>query len=276
MKFDSNRAWQDSVAAVRANREVLFAVAGVFFLLPSLLAGVLLTGLETQIYTNFENKTLVNQLVMDNIGTLFGVGLGSVVMQLIGYFALARLLADRARPTVGTVIASAIRALPTLIATMVIALAATMAVLVLPAALFAPLGGAGAALGAVVSLFGIALLIHAAVRVSLLVPVVVNDGLLNPVHALRRSWQLTRRHALRLFGFFCLLMLAYLIIGMVVNMALITPVLLLAGEGNLPTLWAALVSGLFNAVASVVTVAVLVAIHRQLSSDSAAPGRPFE
>ena len=40
MKFDSNGAWLDAMAAVRANRQVLLAVAGVFFLLPTLLSTV--------------------------------------------------------------------------------------------------------------------------------------------------------------------------------------------------------------------------------------------
>ena len=36
MKFDASRAWKEASEAVTANREVLFAIAGVFILLPTL------------------------------------------------------------------------------------------------------------------------------------------------------------------------------------------------------------------------------------------------
>ena len=35
MRFDSNLAWKDAASAVSANRDVLLALAGVFFVLPS-------------------------------------------------------------------------------------------------------------------------------------------------------------------------------------------------------------------------------------------------
>ena len=35
MRFDSNQAWKDAASAVSANRDVLLALAGVFFVLPS-------------------------------------------------------------------------------------------------------------------------------------------------------------------------------------------------------------------------------------------------
>lgn len=41
MKFDSNRAWKEASAAISANREVVFALAGVFFLLPGLAMALL-------------------------------------------------------------------------------------------------------------------------------------------------------------------------------------------------------------------------------------------
>jgi len=36
MKFDGNLVWQQASAAVSANREVVLALAGVFFMLPAL------------------------------------------------------------------------------------------------------------------------------------------------------------------------------------------------------------------------------------------------
>ncbi|MFD2135472.1 hypothetical protein ACFSLT_10020 [Novosphingobium resinovorum] len=40
MKFDSSRAWSQASQAVSANREVVLALAGVFFLLPQLMFSI--------------------------------------------------------------------------------------------------------------------------------------------------------------------------------------------------------------------------------------------
>ena len=41
MRFDSNRAWQEATKLVSANRDVLWALAGVFLVLPSFAVGIL-------------------------------------------------------------------------------------------------------------------------------------------------------------------------------------------------------------------------------------------
>ena len=40
-KLDTNAAWKEASAIVSANREVLLALAGVFFMLPSLALSVI-------------------------------------------------------------------------------------------------------------------------------------------------------------------------------------------------------------------------------------------
>ena len=42
MTFDSNRAWKEASGAISANRDVVLALAGVFFLLPGLVSALLL------------------------------------------------------------------------------------------------------------------------------------------------------------------------------------------------------------------------------------------
>lgn len=46
MKFDSNLAWKQASSSIGANREVLLALAGVFFLLPSLVFALFLPAPE--------------------------------------------------------------------------------------------------------------------------------------------------------------------------------------------------------------------------------------
>lgn len=274
MQFDSNRAWTEALAEVKANRDVLLAVAGVFFLLPSLLSAVFLTDIQAQMMQNLGKQAVLEQIMSENTGTIFGVGLGSLLMQGVGYLAVMALLGDRGRPTVGEALGRGLRALPTLALATLLYFAAFFLISGIIGAVLSVLGAAGAALTMVIVL---ALLVYTAIKFSLVVPVVVKDGLANPVAALARSWRLTRRNSVRLFGFFVLLMLGYLAISFMGMVLLIGPLALVLGQGKALTFIAGLVSGVIGAVASVMLTAVLAGIHAQLAGeDSAGAPSPFE
>ncbi|HUD27295.1 MAG TPA: lipoyltransferase [Novosphingobium sp.] len=273
MKFDSNSAWTDAMAAVRANREVLLALGGVFFLLPTLLSTVFLTDLQTRMIEAMgANKPQVlNRMMTDNLGLLLGFGLGGMIAQMIGYLSVTALIGDRGRPTVGESISRGLRAVPSLFAVTVVAFLATMAATValslLVVGLFSLLGAAGAGSVLVVVLLMLALT-YASVKFSLIVPVLVTDGIGNPVAAMARSWKLTRGNSLRLFGFYTLLMLGYFAIAMVATFVLVGPVMLVLGQGQIAILVMGLVSGAIGAVASIVLAAVVSQTHRQLAGPS--------
>jgi len=271
MTFDSNRAWQDAVAAVKANREVLLALGGVFFLLPTLLSTVFLTDLQTQIMENVGKEAEVNRLVLDNLGTLLGFGLGGTVVQMIGYVAVMALLSDRGRPTVGEAIGGGLRGLPTLIAVGLLFFVATvfasfLATLAL-AGLFSLAGQP--VLGAVIAVIAvIVLLAWASVRLSLVMPAVVMEGIAGPVAAMVRSWRLTKGNSLRLFGFFTMLSIAYVALALVATFMVMGPLLIAFGQGTATLIATGLVTGAIGALASVVLIAVLAQIHRQLAGDA--------
>jgi hypothetical protein len=270
MKFDSNRAWTDAMAAVRANREVLLALAGVFFLLPTLLSTVFLTDVQTQMIEAMgANKPQVlNRIMAENIGTLLGFGLGGMVAQMIGYLSVTALIGDRGRPTVGESIRLGLRALPSLLAVSVVGFIAVMLAMValslLVVGLFTLVGAASAGSVLVVVLLMLALT-YASVKFSLIIPVIVSEGVGNPISAMARSWKLTRRNGLRLFGFYTLLTLGYFAIALVVTFVLVGPVMLVLGQGQIAILVMGVVSGAIGAVASIILAAVLSQTHRQLA-----------
>jgi len=272
MKFDSNRAWGDAMAAVRANREVLLALGGVFFLLPTLLSTVFLTDVQTQMMALIGKPESMNRLLMDNMGLLLGFGLGGMLAQMIGYLSVTALISDRGRPTVGESIGWGLRALPSLFAVGVVGFLGTILALtvltMLVVGLFTVLGAAGAGSVLAVVLLMLALT-YASVKFSLVVPVIVNEGIGNPVAAMVRSWRLTRRNSLRLFGFYTLLMLGYFAIALVSTFILVGPVMLVLGQGKIAILVMGLVSGAIGAVASIALAAVLSQTHRQLAGPSA-------
>lgn len=280
MKFDSNRAWNEAIAAVSANRQVLLPVAGVFFLLPALLSSVFLAEAQAEILAGFGKAEVVERIVGENLALFLGFGIGGALIQGLGYLAVMALVGDRTRPTVGQAIVDARRALPTLAGAFLIAMTgmfvATLVLVGLLASLLAVVAGVGIASVVAAGAAGM-LMVYVSVKLSLVVPVVVAEGVRNPVVAMIRSWQLTRRNSIRLCGFFALLTIGYVAISFVAALALIGPVALLAGEGQVLTLFSGVVSSTIGAVASVVLVSVLAHVHRQLAGPwSAATSQTFE
>ncbi len=271
MNFDSSRAWRDAMALVQANREVLIAVAGVFFLLPGIASALFLTDYQNNLMANIGNSAAVRQLMEGSVGKVMSFGLISLLLQSVGHMAMLALLTDRSRPTVGQAMGIAVRAFPTLAATILIVVAGYL----LGALVYAVLAGVlGVATGIGVLTFVLILLlagvmVYVMVKLSLTMPVIVIEKVLNPFAALTRSWRLTRGNSLRLFLFYLLLALIYLVIATVFGGGIMLITTLAVGEGTLSLVVTALVSGLFGAAASLVITAILAAIHRQLAGPSA-------
>ena len=271
MNFDSSRAWRDAMALVQANREVLIAVAGVFFLLPGIASALFLTDYQNNLMANIGNSAAVRQLMEGNVGKVMSFGLISLLLQSVGHMAMLALLTDRSRPTVGQALGIAVRAFPTLAATILIVFAGYL-LGALIYAVFAGLLGAATGIGVlmfVLILLLAAMMVYVMVKLSLTMPVIVIEKVLNPFAALTRSWRLTRGNSLRLFLFYLLLVLVYLVIATVFGGGIMLIATLAAGEGTLSLVVTALVSGLFGAVASLLITAILAAIHRQLAGPSA-------
>jgi len=269
MRFDMSVAWREATAMLSANREVLLIVAGIFFFLPSLVAGFTMPSFQPML----SDAEAMQAQMMSYYGRFWWVIVLVMLTQVVGYLALLALLRDHRRPTVGEAIATGLKGLlPAigvfLLLTVVIGLLA-FAIGLAAALLGTVLGAGGAAIiGVVVGLAMLVGFVFLMVRLSLWTPVIAIDKVFNPVRVLGRSWSLTRGHALRLFLFFLLLGLAYFVVSIVVGLVVGVLVLALGESGGL--IVNAVLSGLIGAIAAVIFVAVLAAVHRQLSGPSAA------
>ena len=270
MTFDSNRAWREASAAASANRDVLLAVAGVFFLLPGLASIFFLSDFQADMMANIGNPEASQRLMAEMTGPVVGVGLFSFAFQSVGYLAMLALLTDRTRPTVGQAILTAIKALPSVIGAMLLFAIGYMMAIIFVAMLAAPLRAMGGLAGVLVLLFALIVggAAYTAVRFSLVLPVIAIENVRNPVAAMMRSWSLTRGNSLRLFGFYLILMIVYLILLLVVSMVAVLILSLVAGQGKITMLVSGVVSGAVGAAASVLLTAILAAIHRQLAGPS--------
>lgn len=271
MRFDSNRAWQEATALVSANRDVLWALAGVFLVLPSFAVGILAPPPEPPAGIDRDGLMAMLSNYYDSAWPWL---LGMAVCQVIGTLAMLALYTDRTRPTVAEALKLALRgALPVILAQLLAGMGFVLAALI-PIMLVALTGVQ--ALATVVVAACLVALVYVMVRISLIAPVVMVEGERNPIAALRRSWDLTRGNAGRLTLFYALLLVGFGIVILLVG-GLADLLLRLVLGMELGTALGTLVSAALQAVMAIFFMAVYAATHRQLARPEAtAPVIPIE
>ena len=268
MNFDSNRAWQDAMAATKACRTLLLPIAGVFFLIPSVASSFMLSDIQAQIFANLDNRDVLNGIFEAEMGKILGISLLSMIAGFVGYLSVLVLLTDRSRPTVGEAIMRGVRCLPTMLAATIIGYFALMlgviVISLIGGVLSAVLGGAAVALIIIATL---ALFLAAVVRFSMTLPVVVVESVFNPIAALQRSWRLTRGNAFKLLGFYALLFIAYVVITVLLMVVIGAASGLVSGgeAGEVTLMFTSVLAGAIGAVVGVIASAVLAAVHAQLA-----------
>lgn len=263
MRFDSNRAWQEATALVSANRDVLWALAGVFLVLPSFAVGILAPPPEPPAGVDSDKLMAMLSAYYNSAWPWL---LGMAVCQVIGTLAMLALYTDRTRPTVAEALKLALRgALPMILAQILAGMAFAGIALVLIA--LAAMTGSQSFAGLTLTLCLVAL-IYVIVRISLVAPVVMVDGERNPVIALKRSWALTRGNAGRLLLFYALLLIGFGIVILLVG-GLADLLLRLVLGMELGTALGTLVSAALQAVMAIFFMAVYASTHRQLARPEA-------
>lgn len=271
MRFDSNRAWQEATALVSANRDVLWAVGGVFLVLPSFAVGILAPPPEPP--AGADSDAMV-ALLSNYYNSAWPWLLGMALCQVIGTLAMLALYTDRTRPTVAEALKLALRGAFPVISAQVLAGMGFAAAALIPIALAAMTGVQ--ALATVTVAACLAGLIYLMVRISLVPPVVMVDGERGPIAALKRSWQLTRGNAGRLLLFYALLLIGFGIVILLVG-GLADLLLRLVLGVELGSALGTLVSAALQAVMAIVFMAVYASSHRQLARpNEAAPAVPVE
>ena len=271
MRFDSNRAWQEATKLVSANRDVLWALAGVFLVLPSFAVGIFAPPPEAA--AGSDSNALMAALTAYYNGAWPWL-LGMAVCQVIGTLAMLALFTDRTRPTVREALSLALRGALPVIAAQLLAGFGCAAAALIPITLAALTGSKALAVVAVAA--SIVALIYVMVRISLVAPVVMVDGERRPVAALRHSWALTRGNAGRLALFYALLLIGFgVVILLVGGLADLLLRLVLGTEIGMTL--GTLVSAALQAIMAIYFMAIYAAAHHQLARhEGAAPALPVE
>lgn len=258
MKLDSNRAWKDASRSVSRNRDAMLAVAGVFFLLPQLALGLFFPQPEPAVGMS---EMQIVQLVQSYYLSTLPVLLPMILCQALGTIALLTLLRHATRPTVGEALRLGLSGLfPYIAAQMLVSIGVVMAGgLVLSVLVLTGVQALAAA--------GVLLVLAAAAAVLLRVSLsaaVIAQGERNPVRALQRSWALTAGNAWRLLSFYALFFVSVLVIQMVAGIFVGIPARMLASPAT-SALVMAVITSVLNALMALYLVAIVGAVHAQLS-----------
>ena len=284
MNFDMTRTWNNCVALVQSNFQLLALLAGVFILIPNLIFYIAAPDVMAAASTMGTDEDQLIALLQENTGTLIGVGLFVMVAQFIGYASLVALMGNK-RPTVGEAMRQALSAVPSLLGVTVLMVLAYIVVALGIALVIGIVGGLlslllGPAAAVLVGFISVALaflaVIYVLARFIMVYPAVMLEGVSNPVAAIRRSLELTRLQGKRIFLFIILLMVAYMVISIVVSLVF---GLLMSSMGTGPgaAFESGMVNGVLGSLVAMIYAGIMVAMYRQLAgSDTPDIGETFD
>ncbi|WP_338467277.1 hypothetical protein RXV95_01590 [Novosphingobium sp. ZN18A2] len=258
-KLDISAAWTSATRMVSANRDMLMAIAGVFFLLPGLAVAVFMG--DPDIASNVDPKqamTILAETYLSAAPLLIFVSL----LQLTGTLIVLIVMIDPSRPTVAEAIKRGFVATPPYFGAQVLVYVVGGFTMLALASLLAATGVAVLAAAALVALF--VAMVWVLLRVSLVAPVLASSETRNPVTAIKRSWSLTTGNSPYLLAFYGLSALLFFVVyGLIMMFAGV--VLALTTSGSVQTVLAAVVSSALFSAWLVYFAAMTAAVHRQLS-----------
>ncbi|WP_284124477.1 glycerophosphoryl diester phosphodiesterase membrane domain-containing protein [Parerythrobacter aestuarii] len=263
MKFDMSRAWDDGIAMLRRNTNMVTIIAGVFFFLPYLVLMLMTPDMSQNpaMQPGANDPDAMMNAMMAVYREIWWLILLMALLQGVGTLAIYALISHSNRPTVGEAIGFGFKGLLPFLGIGLLQSLALMLVAGIPLGIAAATGSI--LLISLVGLTAVVLVIYVYTKFSLSVAVIGMEKQFNPVKAMGRSWALTKGNSLRLWLFYFLLFLAFGVLSAVVAMV-VGLVLSLAGP-EVALFGNGLVSSLINTVFVCVFLSVVAAAYRQLS-----------
>lgn len=267
MTFDMNRVWEEAVRILKANKELVLVLAGLFFFLPAFALGIFVP--ETLTGPDLTNATEPMEAAAAYYNRNSGWLTLLQVIQFLGMLSILALFARR-RPTVGQAIATGgIALLPMLVANFFLALTLGL----LGGLLVGLAAAVSAALSIVMAILILLLALFVLARLTPLPPLLVAEKRLNPFRALVDSWRMTAGRGWRILGFLALLLVAYLVVAVLLR-GVFGLIGALIADTEAANLVVSALAAVFSAFWLSLLMAVLMAIYRQLTASASAAGVP--
>lgn len=260
------KAWDDALALLQGNLGLIATIVGLFYFLPTFAIGVLFPEManpqqpEIPPGADFDRvMEIMSGVLQEQYANSWPFILIVSLIQYVGALAVLALFSDRGNPTVGEAVTIGLRGTPSYLATQLlfgIGVGLLLGLLLALAAAVSPLIG-------ILVFLAIPVLIYAVVKLMLVPAVIAVDGVMNPITAMKQSWQLTKGNSLRIFAFIFVIFVILGLISLVATLVLGT-VFAALGE-TVASIGTSAVSGLTGAVSGGLFLLILAAIHRQLS-----------
>lgn len=267
MKFDMGQAWSRAMELMRDNFQLLAVIAGVFLLVPTLAAYLLLPDFQTLMDPTADPDQMA-EMIQANIGPFIGIGMAAMVLQFAGYGAMVALIGD-SRPTVGEALKRGLTIVPStfgvfllfVIGYFVIALAIAVPVGILASLASAP----GLSIIAVIVV--LAAIVWLMARMCMSMPVLVFEDTLNPITASLRSFKLTKSSQWRIIVFWGVLFVAYMVVALLAT-SVFGLIAALAANSTVGVVIIGLANGIMGMIVGMVICALAVAMYGQLAGPS--------
>lgn len=279
MKFDISRAWEDAAGLIGRHRNAMAVIAGIFSVVPGLITAYLYAGAQAQATQNLQaiisgQRSPPGPQASSPFDVLWWA-LILLLVHLVGYMSLFALVKDAGHTTKREALIVGLKSLPSAIGAVlvlfIIYIVAGALAGVIIGSMAGPNEGLGSDLPRLAIVLGIAIgVLYLTTKCSLALPVIAIEGVLNPATAMLRSWKLTKGNGLRLFGFYVLLTLVYLVVAGFVLGTRIAVSGTIAGQSVTAQTAIGALDAVLGAAIAVVAIAILAAIHRQLSGPSSA------
>jgi hypothetical protein len=192
--LDSSAAWQSARRMVWANRDMLLAIAGVFFLLPMLVTALVLPAPQL---TQGMSQAQMTDVLTKFYTSAAPIALPLSLPMLVGYLTILVSLLDRDRPTVGAAIMLALRLFPGYL------VAQVLTALVLSVLWVTVLGGLMVIVPqAIAVLISLLVMVYPLTRILLIGPEMVAQRLHNPIRAIIAGLARSRGHFIGMVLYF--------------------------------------------------------------------------
>lgn len=247
---------------VAANRDLLAAIAGVFFLLPGLIGALILP-------TPTLTRGMNDQQMTDAVTRFYSEAGPQLILlslpMIVGFMTMLGVLLDSRRPTVGATIGRSVRRLPVYLAAHILTTLGLSALFVFVATL---LIGVLPPVGAIVA--ALLVLVWPMARLVLVAPEIVLERVRNPFLAILRSWRLTRGRTLAILLYFGPALTLFLVVyGLV--MIFVGVVLVQTTEGEAQRMLAEGIVGVLFATAYTYFAAMIASTYSQLGDRHEVP-----
>lgn len=267
LKFSPSAGWDQVWKWLSQHANSFVAIAGVFFLLPTLLFAFFGPEAMAGAMLNLDaidpnDPAAILNAYMQVFSVIAPFVLIMVLVQMVGQLAILAIAAGRGAATVGDAIKTGFSRLGYLVLAQIVYSLALGIVFGLAGLVVVASAAVSTAIAILLAIALLVAFIYVAIRLTLMPAILVVEDVRWPIPLLQRSWDLTGGNVGSIFLFFLIIGIVYFIISIVVA-AIFGIVFGMAGESGVAIVQ--VIQGIVSAVGTAIFALLPLAVLRQLA-----------